>query len=507
MPIQPLAPKICPQCNAKNSFIIGDGKFTCERCFHIIRQADGAPKPPIEKVKSKPTASRRKVRASYRITTRGEINTWARAAFDTAQDHIRQEQWDEAIKSFYRALENQADFIDPHLWIARISEDPNVKEDHLTTVLAHDPNHIEALQELMVLRGELDPSALDAKDPHAPVIIQNAGGKVTTITQNLRCSQCGSPDMKYDFGTQFATCNSCGQVDKNVGVGNGNSDSLMMALLKRRSKKVVWKVGERLLHCNGCGAERTIPASKLSDNCPFCGSKHVILRDSIDTFEQPDGIVRFVVDKKQASEAVKSQLSSWMERMKGWLDNNTVERATLQGIYLPFWVFDSVLEIRRTAILENPGGSLGGRPHNQNYVPSYDSTTINDGMNNVLVPAVKSPPKRMIYKVGKYDLGQVVEYNPTLLADFTAELYSLDFDKASLDARTLIGDAMRQRHTNNHQTGVQINIFTSVKQMSFRLLLLPVWVATLYEEDGDVRTALVNGQTGKVVMSKARKPT
>jgi hypothetical protein len=30
-------------------------------------------------------------------------------------------------------------------------------------------------------------------------------------------------------------------------------------------------------------------------------------------------------------------------------------------------------------------------------------------------------------------------------------------------------------------------------------------VATLTEEDGDLRTALVNGQTGRVVLGKAEK--
>jgi hypothetical protein len=53
---------------------------------------------------------------------------------------------------------------------------------------------------------------------------------------------------------------------------------------------------------------------------------------------------------------------------------------------------------------------------------------------------------------------------------------------------------------------VTINVFTSIQQLSFRLVLMPVWIATLVEEDFDVRTALVNGQTGKVVLGKAQKP-
>ena len=39
-----------------------------------------------------------------------------------------------------------------------------------------------------------------------------------------------------------------------------------------------------------------------------------------------------------------------------------------------------------------------------------------------------------------------------------------------------------------------------------RLVLVPVWAMTINERDGEVRPALVNGQTGKVALGKAAKP-
>jgi hypothetical protein len=41
--------------------------------------------------------------------------------------------------------------------------------------------------------------------------------------------------------------------------------------------------------------------------------------------------------------------------------------------------------------------------------------------------------------------------------------------------------------------------------MSFQLLLVPVWLATLHETDGDTRRALVNGQTGECALGKTEK--
>jgi len=39
-----------------------------------------------------------------------------------------------------------------------------------------------------------------------------------------------------------------------------------------------------------------------------------------------------------------------------------------------------------------------------------------------------------------------------------------------------------------------VTVFTSVLQMSFTLLLMPLWLATLVERDGDVRPALVTAE-------------
>jgi hypothetical protein len=66
---------------------------------------------------------------------------------------------------------------------------------------------------------------------------------------------------------------------------------------------------------------------------------------------------------------------------------------------------------------------------------------------------------------------------------------------------------MRRKHAYSEAgSGAEVNIFPSVKQMQFQLLLMPVWVGVLHEADGDIRAALVNGQNGTVVLGKAKKP-
>ncbi|MBC7870532.1 MAG: hypothetical protein H7Y09_06805, partial [Chitinophagaceae bacterium] len=127
-PIKPLAPHICPQCKAERTFQVTAEKIACRNCGYVLHKGESQP----EKI----TQPRKPLMASYAITTRGEIDAWARAAFDTGQDMIRQGKFDEAIKAFYRAIDCQADFLEPHLWIAKIVEDAETRRKHLETVLA-----------------------------------------------------------------------------------------------------------------------------------------------------------------------------------------------------------------------------------------------------------------------------------------------------------------------------------------------------------------------------------
>lgn len=498
--VRSLAPRICPNCNSENTFAVFENRIECRHCGYALRKPDGQRLTPADETPAPRYQPGEPLLPSYRITHVGEVDPWARAAFDTGQDHIRRQEWQEAVTAFARSIDYQRDFIDPHLWISRITTDPAEKRDHLTTVLAHQPNHLEAIRELMILDGRLSARAASMNEYSEPEQ-RDAGGAVGTRTQNLRCPQCGSPEMTTDDLTGLIVCSSCGY-SREKPSGSVGEGMLTMALLERRSQPVQWVVGERLLVCNTCGAERTIPARKLSENCPFCGSNHVIERDVLGSFQQPDGLIPFLVERKQAEDRIQERLGGWAERVKGWFGNNRVARATIDGIYLPFWVFDAMLEVRRTTIRYSGGGADTRRnvPHDL-----YQSITIPDALNNVQVCAVKSPPSLLTRRLGQFDMGTTIPYEPTLLAKYPAEIYSIDFDKASLLARETIGQTMRDKHSTHETGGAEVTITTSVQSMTFQLVLMPVWVATLYEEDGDIRAALVNGQTGRVALGKARR--
>jgi len=259
---------------------------------------------------------------------------------------------------------------------------------------------------------------------------------------------------------------------------------------------VKWQIGERLQHCNNCGAERTIPQGRLSGACPFCGATAVIIADATDSLEQPDAIVPFRIDEESAKQAVIERLKGIDERLYGLFADNRIASAALEGVYLPFWVFDAVIDVTRTLTAYHPSRRNEGR-----RITALDSTThFQDGMIGIPIPAVNAPPARLVSETTPYTFDQAAPYHPNLLAKYPAALYSRDFETAALDARTIAAAATRARHGHSEAHEAEVRVSASVQQMTFRLALMPVWMVSLVERDGDRRLALVNGQTGRVAL-------
>lgn len=447
----------------------------------------------------RPMLDRTRYRPSYAHSLRGRCEPFVEAAYQTAMDYVTRQDWDNAIRSFERCIDYRRDFLDAHLWLARLVQDRDAQREHLTSVLAYEPSHGEALRDLMILNGEL--TYEDDVSPHKQPQAREAAGAVTTQTVNVRCPRCGSTRLTDDDAGEMLYCDSCGHRMPRPGASTGYG-SLSKTMIQRRAQPVRWVVGSRLLHCDSCGAQRTIPARKLSEHCPFCGSRHVIEQDALGSFQRPDGIIPFAVTEQQAMTLVAEHLKGWGERLKGWLVDNRVDRKAIEGVFLPCWVFDVMFEVTRTRIdHRSPDATL--RP-----VVPYQREVFPDMKPNVLIPAVTQPPRAMTDRLGRFQISRAVQYQPKMLAQYAAELYSVDVERAALDVHDIIAEEARARYSRATGSGeVKLNIFTAVRNMTYQLLLVPVWSLTLFEKDGDRRPVLVNGQSGRVVMGQARRGT
>ena len=511
--IRPLKPQqerhTCPDCGAPEGvFIDSDRKLTCQLCRWKDNQSVG--KLRDDKASSQQATENeqnlrdiRTFKITHYITNRSQITTWGLAAYDTAIMYIKRKEWEDAIKALERTIDSDPDFIEAHLWLGRLLTDENKQREHLSHVIAHKPQHAEAQLELMYLNGQITLSQLEhALFGDGDVTVHEVAEPVQSETTVLSCMVCGGHMTTHPI-TGHVECAFCGHIEETDNQSSVAGGSLMTALLQQRSEGEKWVIGEHILQCNHCGAQTTIPKGKMGSHCMFCGSNHIIEKDALNSFRQPEGIIPFTIPQQEAEQAIQEKLLGKWERFKGVFVNNKVTRSQFAGTYLPFWVFDIVLDVNLSFRLSDTSAvRYGAKPTR--------TETRADVFNNYAFPAVLSPSPRLVEKITRYDFSLVQGYDPSALARYPAEIYQIDFDKASIEAQGRVRRMIREQYQNQASATMQSETVTSVssmvRNMSFRLLLLPVWIATLIEDDGDVRVGLVNGQTGQAVLGKARQP-
>jgi len=519
---------VCPDCRAPEGLFIGDDrKVMCKLCgWHdsqeigaipisladkdIVEEASesiikplspaGSPtessidSPPDEEVKDIRDLRQFKV-TTFAVRNPSTITVWGGAAYDSGLSYVRRRMWDDAIKAFQRAIDMDHDFIEAHLWLGRLLLDEKQQRDHLSYAIGYMNQSSEALLEIMYLDGRISLSQLEnALYSGEDIQLIEASLPVKSDTVIIACPVCGGQMTTHPI-TGHIECAYCGHIEESTSEQTNAGESLTTALLHQQAEGVKWIIGERIIHCKNCGAERTISKKQMGTYCLYCGSQHIITKDALNSFRQPDGIIPFSISHYQAEQAIQDRLFENWERFKGMFINNKVKQATLTGTYLPFWVFDVTLEVNLSY------------QDQSNYTQPVRKDTHAESFRNYAFPAVLSPAPLLIEKINAFDLSKLQTYEASALARYPAEIYQVDFDKASLEVRGRIRQALTQKYKSTPlRSGDLMNIWSTMRQITFQLVLLPVWVATLIEDDDDIRIGLVNGQTGEAVLGKARKP-
>lgn len=476
--------------------------WRCRACLHRVP----LPEETLEEARARLATERDS--QPVHIRYRGNLDRRARTVFENGHDALQRGDRADAMRQFRFAVEIQPDFVDAHYMLAQLSETESQKRDYLSAVLANDPGHLDALRDLMVLNGQLTPEEA-ARTHHAQEPELRLIDGVQVGTTAIKCPKCGG-DLARDDLRGMTVCRFCGYeepVRRQFAEDDARGMALGAALLKRKADPVKWVIGERAIHCTECGADRVLPQGRMALACPFCGSKQVVTQEAVDTLYQPDGLVLFAINEAAAKEVIRERLGRMDQKLAGLLEENRVARASLEAVYLPFWVFDVVLDVNVTMVRKERSETRYQRMGTiqQALTPPYQNYRYHGGVNGVLVPAFSSPPPRLIDEIDDYQVSAMIPFERQLLVSHAAELYSVDYDDASLVARSKAIERAKVDYAPGDNSMYTTTVTAWPTQMSFIQVLLPVWIATLVERDGDLRTAIVNGQTGRIALGKARK--
>lgn len=410
---------------------------------------------------------------------------------ESAIEAIKNGRLGEARRLMERAAAIDDRVADFWLIMAALARTTEEQIEHLEHALAYAPDNMTAIKTLAILRGELPP---DDAPPPPP---QTEPGEVEFET--IMCPQCQGR-LQYQVDARDVRCHFCDfQVLDEAGLPRTaatNQTVLAIGLLKRESRPQEWNIGQRWLHCNNCGATTTLTPQTLTSTCRFCDSRHIVQQGVHSHFEQPDIILPFNLDEDAARAAIAYKLRSGIRIITRFFAD-PIKHIRLNGVFLPFWIFEGDMEVRWS------GPGTGTYPVLLHDVPYF---------------AAQTPARRLVEDIDRYDLRHAVDYEPRLLATFPAELYSIDIDRASINVRSRLSNiAMAKFRTTQIQLIINENLYgerestslsnlhTVTRFLSYRLALLPVWIGVLVEEDGDTRQLLVNGQNGLTVLGRLQK--
>ncbi|MBS0125595.1 TFIIB-type zinc finger domain-containing protein [Thetidibacter halocola] len=328
-----------------------------------------------------------------------------------------------------------------------------------------------------------------------------------TEEHRFPCERCGA-DYRFDPEAGQLVCDFCGStriVAAQTGPWEGGVRELDFQAAIRNLLPLQEMEETRVSKCPNCAAEVEFDPAVHAAVCPFCATP-VVTDTGINRHIKPRGVLPFALDEGAARKA----MTDWLGRL--WFAPNGLQDYArkgrrMSGIYVPYWTFDANTEStyrgeRGTVYYETHSVMRDGkrqqvRVQKVRWTPK--SGRVARFFDDVLVLASKSLPKRFTDGLEPWDLSALEPYRPEFLAGFRAEGYQVDLDEGFVEGRTIM-DNQIARDVRFDIGGDQQRIHridTSVRDVTFKHVLLPVWLAA-YKYRGQTYRFVVNGRTGRV---------
>lgn len=335
----------------------------------------------------------------------------------------------------------------------------------------------------------------------------NANGSEPQETHRFPCAQCGA-DYRFDPANGSLVCDFCGHVSETEQPGPWGRTSLReldfeQAIANRLPEQEIEET--RVSACPNCGAQVEFDATLHAAECPFCATP-VVLDTGTHRHIKPRGVLPFALDENAARDA----MTDWLGRL--WFAPNGLQDYArkgrqMQGVYVPYWTFDARTRSayrgeRGTIYYETRSVTRDGKRTTERVQKIRwrpVSGRVARDFDDVLVLASQSLPKSYTEALEPWDLSALQPYRPQFLAGFRAEGYAVDLPEAFPVAREKMARVIERdvRFDIGGDRQRVHDIATDTSDVTFKHILLPVWVAA-YKYRGKSYRFVVNGQSGQV---------
>jgi len=256
--------------------------------------------------------------------------------------------------------------------------------------------------------------------------------------------------------------------------------------------------GMRAYSCPSCGAEIICDETTAATSCVYCGNPTVVPGQFSGALK-PDYVIPFKLDKEAAVAALKKYYKGKKFLPKAFAQDTHIEE--IQGIYVPFWLFDgdvecgAVYETTRSRTFTRGDYRITETDH---YVVSRGGSFTYE---RIPVDGSTKMPDAHMDSIEPFDYSELKPFSTAYMPGFLAEKYDVSAEKSEKrvneriegSAETLLMNTVlgyetvrtRSKHAENHRSGV-------------KYAMLPVWLLHTKWKDGSYLFAM-NGQTGKLI--------
>lgn len=316
-----------------------------------------------------------------------------------------------------------------------------------------------------------------------------------------KCPQCNGT-MDFDPNTGGLKCPYCGYEEKIVKEYEEPEIAEEQDFTKAEATaNCNWGVETKTVICKMCGGESVYDALQIAGTCPYCGSNQVLEEKGKNTLA-PGGVCVFKIDKKTAAE----NFSKWLGKrfFCPKIVKETAQADKFQGLYLPYWTFDTDTVTHYTA---RYGHDKRRRKSDGSYdiVTDWHSTSgiHNQFVDDELVNASTQHDRSLMAGLEPFNTKDNVAYKPEYIAGFASERYAIGLKEGWEKAKSSIYAKLRNNIRNRIRSEKRadrvdnLNTKTVYNNITYKYLLLPIWISS-FRYGGKTYQFMVNGQTGKV---------
>ena len=341
-----------------------------------------------------------------------------------------------------------------------------------------------------------------------------------SLVTNYKCPACTGP-LHFVGSSGKLECEYCGsvfpveEIEKQQAAAEASAQAAFQQQQEKEREQAAGDQGEwdisglsdnwgadgaglKAYNCPSCGAELICDQNTAATCCPYCGNPTVVPGQFSGSLK-PDFILPFRLDKKAAVAALKKHYSDKPFLPKTFSDQNHIEE--IQGVYVPFWLFDGKAESSATYHCTRSHTHTQGN-YRVTTTEHYDvqrSGTIS--FEKVPADGSSRMPDEHMDSIEPFDYSGLVAFSTAYLPGYLADKYDVEAKDCAARAderckktalNALAGTVM------GYETTTTVSESVHLQRGKVHYALLPVWMLST-KWNGQNFLFAMNGQTGKLV--------